>query len=486
MEHPMKKNFLFALLSIGLLGGVAKASHFGNPVKSTRGGTGSAAQTSGRALETDGSSRIVSSSVTSTELGRLSGVTASVQTQINGVSAQVAVNSSAIQSITTNIAGLQGATSNFLKKTGDTQTGKFAVINSLNGGLEISTPSGSAGFLVSRTGSSAGSFYLGTAGDRDGSSTYDELQFRKGNGTSTAFTMRGYDSGVQQLLFGTSDDAYISRTGSGELGFYTAGGLRGGFYSDGTFRLFGGTSGYVGFQASSSTTSYNLTIPAAQGSSGETLVNNGSGTLSWQPLTGSTPTRQIFTSGSQLYTTPANVRYIIVRMVGAGGGGGPSANVTVGAAGGNTTFGTSLLTANGGGGGGYGVTGPAGGSVTVNSPAIDLGSTAGSSGDHGENLLLTDYTHGGMGGTSCFGGAGSGGGANSNGVSAQSNSGSGGGGAGGAGPGLSGAGGAAGGCVWAQINSPSATYPAVVGAFGAGASGAGSGGAGKIIVVEYY
>lgn len=179
-----------------------------------------------------------------------------------------------------------GATgSQFVLKSGDTMTGTLVVSNNANGGLEIRTASGSAGFLISRTGSSAGSFYLGTAGDRDGANTFDEIQFRKGVGTSTAFNMRATDAGVQTLFFGSGTDAYISRSGSGEIGFYTSGGLRGGFYSDGTFRLYGGTSGYTGFQAASSTTSYNLTLPDAQGGEDTTLSNNGSGTLSWVALT---------------------------------------------------------------------------------------------------------------------------------------------------------------------------------------------------------
>jgi hypothetical protein len=48
------------------------------------------AQTASRALELDGSGNVVASAVTSTELGYLSGVTSSVQTQINDVATDVA------------------------------------------------------------------------------------------------------------------------------------------------------------------------------------------------------------------------------------------------------------------------------------------------------------------------------------------------------------------------------------------------------------
>jgi len=412
----------------------------------------------------DGSTTVVSSAVTPTELGYLTGSTANIQTQINNIT-------------------VGGA---FVAKAGDTMTGKLAVINNLNGGLEIQTASGSAGFLVNRTGSSAGSFYLGSAGDRDSANTYDELQFRKGNGTSTAFTMRGYDSDVQQLLFGTGTDAYMSRTGSGEIGFYTSGGLRGGFYSDGTFRLYGGTSGYVGLQSSSSTTSYNLTLPDVQGASTSVMENNGSGNLSWRQWKAPSVTSYT-TAGSQLYTVPAGVRYVTVNMVGAGGGGGPAANVALGSVGGSSVI-IGVATATGGGGGAWGLTGATGGVATVatSGTILDCGSTDGGYGNPGEELLLTDYGVGGNGGSSYYGGAGGGGGPVGAGQTAATASGSGGGGAGVGGPGKSGAGGGAGGYACATVTSLSATYPVTVGAAGGGASGAGNGGAGKVIITEYY
>ncbi|MGZ3804510.1 MAG: beta strand repeat-containing protein, partial [Pseudobdellovibrionaceae bacterium] len=54
-------------------------------------------------------------------------------------------------------------------------------------------------------------------------------------------------------------------------------------------QLNGSTSGSVTLQAAGITTNYSLTFPAAQGSSGQTLSNNGSGALSWvTPLSSST------------------------------------------------------------------------------------------------------------------------------------------------------------------------------------------------------
>ncbi|MGZ3744588.1 MAG: beta strand repeat-containing protein, partial [Pseudobdellovibrionaceae bacterium] len=54
-------------------------------------------------------------------------------------------------------------------------------------------------------------------------------------------------------------------------------------------QLNGLTSGSVTLQASAVTTNYSLTFPAAQGTAGQTLSNNGSGVLSWiTPLSSST------------------------------------------------------------------------------------------------------------------------------------------------------------------------------------------------------
>lgn len=49
----------------------------------------------------------------------------------------------------------------------------------------------------------------------------------------------------------------------------------------GTLRLSGSVSGYVGFSPASAAGSVTYTLPSADGSSGQALVTNGSGTLSW-------------------------------------------------------------------------------------------------------------------------------------------------------------------------------------------------------------
>jgi len=215
---------------------------------------------------------------------------------------------------------------------------------------------------------------------------------------------------------------------------------------------------------------------------GGTLAAGGSGA-------GTAATRQALTSGSGTYTTPANVVWIDVELVGGGGGGGAGNGGTNNAgAGGNTTFGT--LTGSGGGGGsvasGVGGTGGAasGGDVNI----------AGANGaGNGPPANGVTFAGGGSGGNSVFGGGG-GGRYGATGYAGVTNSGG-----GGAGGGtaivtttLGGSGGGAGGCVRKIFAPPAATYSYAVGAAGTAGTGGGSGfagaagGSGIIIITEHY
>jgi len=196
------------------------------------------------------------------------------------------------------------------------------------------------------------------------------------------------------------------------------------------------------------------------------------------------PTRQFFLSGSGTYTTPANVLWIRVRLVGGGGGGGGANNSTPSTAGGGTTFNAGTLTAGGGGTASASANAAGGGSATG-------GNILNIPGGGGQASIGNNNNAGGQGGSSCFGGAGGGGLGNQAGSAAATNSGGGGGGGGGLGAVPSGGGGGSGGCVEHIFTSPAASYSYAVGAGGAGASGTtggagGSGAAGMIIVDEHY
>ena len=243
---------------------------------------------------------------------------------------------------------------------------------------------------------------------------------------------------------------------------------------------------------------------AGAGTSGQYLKSNGASSLpsfaSLDPATTTTqgvvyrksPTIQKFTSGSGTYTTPAEVLYLRIKMVGGGGGGsGSHLNATSGGTGGNTTFGSSLLVANGGGAGNYTSNASAGGTASLGS-AIGT-ALSGGTGTGGASQGVVQVM-GGAGAPSPLGGGGGGGALNLAGQSATTNTGAGGGG-GGSGTtanGYSGTGGSAGGFIDAIIPTPSATYSYAVGAAGAsGAAGTGgyaggTGGTGYIEVTEFY
>lgn len=201
------------------------------------------------------------------------------------------------------------------------------------------------------------------------------------------------------------------------------------------------------------------------------------------------PTYQKFTSGSGTYTTPAGVKYIKVYVTGGGGGGSGTGGGGNGVDGSTSTFGTSLISSPGGSKGTVGTSGHGGGgggaTPTVNSPAISIFAVAGGQG-YGYSSFYNQtgqYTGGGEGGVSFFGG----------GFAASGIYGTGG--KGGSTAGVArtlGNGGGAGSTAFAQINSPSATYSYSVGAGGAGGSSPGdsyagdAGIAGVIIVEEFY
>jgi hypothetical protein len=207
------------------------------------------------------------------------------------------------------------------------------------------------------------------------------------------------------------------------------------------------------------------------------------------------PTIQRFTTGSGTYTTPAGVKWIRVRMLGAGGGGGGVGTTTTagaGGTGGTSTFGSFTAVggtggaANNGTAGGDGSAGGTGGTGTASVIRMP-----GGPGGRGTPVNASyAFGLGGIGGGSVFGITPPNGSAA---VSGRDNSGAGGTGftanssvIGGSG------GGGAGEYVETIIASPSSSYSYAVGAGGtAGAAGTsggagGVGGSGLIIVEEYY
>jgi hypothetical protein len=260
----------------------------------------------------------------------------------------------------------------------------------------------------------------------------------------------------------------------------------------------GGDANTIGLTAPTTVAAnVNYILPAAPTVSGQLLSSTTGGLMSWtSAATFVAPTIQKFTSGSGTYTTPANVKYINVKMVGAGGGGGGSGTTSTGngGTGGDSSFGTSLLNCVGGSGGTGGPASSGGTGGTSSLGTGPVGTTLqGGAGSAGFNLNTATQYPGGVGGVNPFGGSA---GAISNGasVNAVSNTGAGGAGAGTGGTALSypGSGAGAGGFVDALIYNPLATYAYTVGAAGTagtagtGGNAGGDGGSGYIVVTEYY
>jgi hypothetical protein len=202
----------------------------------------------------------------------------------------------------------------------------------------------------------------------------------------------------------------------------------------------------------------------------------------------STPTTQVFLTGSGTYTTPANVRWLEVTVIGGGAGGAGGASGGNGTAGGNSTF--STLTGNGAAANSSYIASGTPGAASGGS-IFNLSGGSGGSGSAANAAVWT--ATGGNGGSSILGGAGAGQ-ANAAGRAASQNTGSGGGGGGvtTAVTDFGGNGGSAGGVAHGIITSPAATYSYSVGAGGtggaAGANGyaAGAGARGIVIVKEFY
>jgi hypothetical protein len=113
------------------------------------------------------------------------------------------------------------------------------------------------------------------------------LRLSAGGGTSSGvksyIDLSGYSQVAdmtQNIVFGTSNAERMRITSAGNVGInQTSPGST--LDVKGTLRLSGSTSGYVGIAPAAAAGSTTYTLPSADGSSGQVLSTNGSGTLSW-------------------------------------------------------------------------------------------------------------------------------------------------------------------------------------------------------------
>ena len=206
------------------------------------------------------------------------------------------------------------------------------------------------------------------------------------------------------------------------------------------------------------------------GTASPTTALQVNGTITANAIAGTQlPTRQIFTSGSGTYATPAGVRQIRIRMVGGGGGGGGSSGggAVAGSNGAATIFNSVYANPGSGGGAGSGGNGNAasGGSGGSGGGGSASSRFPGSGGSAGAGYYGATFS--GAGGGTIFGGGAPGlsGASSVSGISAGANTGGGG---SGAAANYVGGGGAGGEGVEIIINNPVTSYSYTVGSGGAG------------------
>ena len=109
------------------------------------------------------------------------------------------------------------------------------------------------------------------------------------------------------LAVGTNNTERMRITSAGNVGIATT---SPGSALDvkGTLRLSGSSSGYVGLAPAAAAGSTTYTLPSTDGSSGQFLSTNGSGTLSWA-TGGGGGSSQWTTTGSDIYYTTGNVGF---------------------------------------------------------------------------------------------------------------------------------------------------------------------------------
>lgn len=507
-----------------------------------------AATTVSRALVSDASGFITAATTTSTEIGFVSGVTSSIQTQLNAKGSGT-VTSVALSVPASSIFGVTGSPVTTTGTLGLTTTGTSGGIPYFSSTSALSSSALlTANALILGGGSGAAPTALGSLGTTStvlhgnaaGAPTFGAVSLT----TDVSGALPIANGGTGQTAKTAAFDALQPMTTGGDI-------IYGGASGTGT-RLANGTAGqylkstggttapaWQSFTAptiqvfnSTSTTAGRLfTVTSANATIGATYTNNSQTFTVLETISGST---RLFTSGvgaplssgtltksggtgdatitfsaSQTlatYTAPANVLHIHFQIIGGGGGGGGAGNSggSDGGAGNPSAFGPSFSVALGGSGGVRGSSSSIGGAGGATSPASGLVgfSVSGGSGAPGaiENVGTSFYLDGGNGGGGFFGGGGAGGvgsnvptsspgnsgaGAGGGAVSATTTAGSGGGGGGGAG-----------GYIEGDISSPAATLYYTIGTGGtAGSAGSiGTGSAtsgaaaadGKLIVWEYY
>ena len=215
------------------------------------------------------------------------------------------------------------ANANLLVKNGATSAGKISIYEDSDDGsnsltlqagamsadvtFTLPTADGTSGQVLKTDGSGTLSWTANSGGSVTGLSDADADTKIQVEEASDEDKIRFDTGGSERMVIDNSGNVGIGTSSPGSK-----------LDVKGTLRLSGSTSGYVGLKGAAAAGSTTFTLPSADGTSGQVLSTNGSGTLSWSSVSGGSLTNATTTigSGSATANLSSNGNYDLVLKTG--------------------------------------------------------------------------------------------------------------------------------------------------------------------------
>ena len=242
----------------------------------------------------DASKNLISSAVTPTELGYLSGVTSAIQTQING---------KMTNPMTTGGDVIYGGASGVPTRLANGSAGQVLTSNGTTVAPSWQTPTGSGWSLTGNAGTNAGTNFIGTTDAIDVVFKRDSVEQFRLTGSTFNFPTTGWfefsdntsdvfwgHNGTSKgtFLSGASNASYIQLDSAG-VSIENAS-LPFSLKNQIDLRFYEGAN-YVGFKAPALSGNVIWTLPTTDSTGTQALVSDGAGVLSWASIgSGGTPT----------------------------------------------------------------------------------------------------------------------------------------------------------------------------------------------------